>query len=63
MIWSTGDEFAKRFLNNLEDVHRKSSAECYAECCAECCANEQHENTDDRTDDHQLLEYIERMVL
>lgn len=59
MIWSTGDEFAKRFLNNLEDVHRKSSAEC----CAECYADEQHENTDDRTDDHQLLKYIERMVL
>ena len=55
MMWSTGDEFAKRFLNNLEDVHRKSSAEC--------CADEQHENTYDRTDDHQLLEYIERMVL
>lgn len=57
MIWSTGDEFAKRFLNNLEDVHRKSSAECHAD--------EQHENTDDRNDDddHQLLEYIERMVL
>ena len=59
MIWSTGDEFAKRFLNNLEAVHRKSSTEC--------CADEQHENTDDRTDDrtddHQLLEYIERMVL
>lgn len=57
MMWSTGDEFAKRFLNNLEDVHRKSSAECHAD--------EQHENTDDRNDDddHQLLEYIERMVL
>lgn len=54
MIWSTGDEFAKRFLNNLEAVHRKSSAECYAD--------EQHENTDDYND-HQLLEYIERMVL
>ena len=54
MMWSTGDEFAKRFLNNLEDVRRKSSAEC--------CADEQHENTDDRND-HQLLEYIERMVL
>ena len=58
MIWSTGDEFAKRFLNNLEDVHRKPSAEC----CAECCADEQHENTYDHND-HQLLEYIERMVL
>ena len=58
MMWSTGDEFAKRFLNNLEAVHRKSSAEC----CAEYHADEQHENTDDRND-HQLLEYIERMVL
>ena len=62
MMWSTGDEFAKRFLNNLEDVRRKSSAECCVECCAECCADEQHENTYDRND-HQLLEYIERMVL
>lgn len=59
MMWSTGDEFAKRFLNNLEAVHRKSSAEC----CVECHADEQRENTYDRTDDHQLLEYIERMVL
>lgn len=62
MMWSTGDEFAKRFLNNLEAVRRKYSVECSAECCVECSADEQHENTDDYND-HQLLEYIERMVL